>query len=163
METITLTPSEVARFWSKVDMSGSCWTWTAATDTNGYGLFWWRGSLHKAHRIAFSLQVGAIPDGKVIDHRCRVKGCVNPLHLRAATHLQNMQNLAADNGFNHSSGLCGISWNKNDRAWHVAVTCNGRRHSGGLHPTLDAAKAAIRELRNALQTHNDVDRIMTHN
>ncbi len=43
-----------------------------------------------AHRVSYELHKGPIPDGLFIDHICRTRCCVNPNHLRAVTHAQNM-------------------------------------------------------------------------
>lgn len=74
------------RFWLKVDKSGDCWLWKAGRDTNGYGAF----ERNTAHRTAYELSVGPIPDGLEIDHLCHVKACVNPAHLEAVTHRVNL-------------------------------------------------------------------------
>lgn len=71
------------RFWTKVyaDPSG-CWLWIAAISSRGYGQF--TDSLAKqvsAHRFAYELMVGPIPEGLTIDHLCRVRHCVNPAHM----------------------------------------------------------------------------------
>lgn len=42
-----------------------------------------------AHRVAYTLAVGSIPDGLEIDHLCFVPACVNPDHLEAVTGLEN--------------------------------------------------------------------------
>lgn len=86
------------RFRSKVrvDQETGCWLWTAGTDGRGYGLFWHgrRGSggkMHRAHRWAYEVLVGPIPDGLELDHLCRVRPCVNPDHLEPVTHLENVR------------------------------------------------------------------------
>lgn len=79
------------RFWSKVyaDTSGH-WLWTAYRDRDGYGTFYLEPRKRKAHRLAYEDLVGPIPEGKQIDHLCRVRACVNPLlHLEAVTSWQN--------------------------------------------------------------------------
>ena len=82
------------RFWSKVDRSGgpdACWPWTGATMNGGYGNF--RGGYGhnvKAHRFAYELMVGPIPDGLTIDHLCRHPVCVNHAHLEPVTMRENI-------------------------------------------------------------------------
>jgi len=79
------------RFWEKVDKSGDCWLWTAACYPNGYGLFNIRNrSTALAHRVAYELSVGPIPEGLVIDHLCRNVRCVNPAHLEPVTMRENL-------------------------------------------------------------------------
>lgn len=70
---------------------GRCHEWNAADDgDHGYGRFWLNGRSVKAHRAAYQLQVGPIPDGHDIDHRCRNVRCVRPSHLRPLTHRANI-------------------------------------------------------------------------
>ena len=68
-----------------------CWIWQACTGTNGYGLFRVDGRMFKAHRFAYELFVGPIPDGLELDHLCRVRTCVNPEHLDPVTHAENVR------------------------------------------------------------------------
>ena len=64
-----LTEKDVARFWSKVqrDAADKCWEWTRAKDKRGYGAFGHGGLRHQvmraAHRIAYQITHGPIPDG----------------------------------------------------------------------------------------------------
>jgi hypothetical protein len=79
------------RFWDKVDDdANSCWLWTAAIGHNGYGRFWFDGRHVRAHRFAYELLVGPIPEGMELDHLCRVRHCVNPAHLEIVEHRENM-------------------------------------------------------------------------
>jgi hypothetical protein len=87
------------RFWAKVDKAGPtpddrpelgpCWLWTA-TQTRGYGRFHFQGRLDVAHRVAYEIAIGQIPDGKVLDHLCRTPSCVNPSHLEVVSQLVNV-------------------------------------------------------------------------
>jgi len=82
------------RFWEKVDRSGgnsTCWIWTAHRDAKGYGSF----ESRRAHRVAYEMMVGPIPDGLQIDHLCRVTSCVNPKHLEPVTLAENLRRAAA--------------------------------------------------------------------
>ena len=80
--------SPVERFWSKVDKRDGCWVWTGAM-RSGYGNIRWDGKVAAAHRVAYELERGPIPDGLVIDHLCRNTSCVNPAHLEVVTRREN--------------------------------------------------------------------------
>ena len=73
-------------FWAKVNKTDSCWLWTGSINNKGYG----RLSGVYAHRAAYELLVGPIPEGKELDHLCRVTHCVNPEHLEPVTHRENL-------------------------------------------------------------------------
>jgi len=81
------------RFWEKVerpdDPSDTCLLWTDALSDSGYGTFCFGKSRVRAHRWSYEYHVGAIPDGLVIDHLCRVRHCVNPDHLEVVTMKEN--------------------------------------------------------------------------
>lgn len=81
------------RFWSKVEVRGmdECWTWVANTTPTGYGMFWFKGKMRRAHRVAWILTNGPIPDGLCVCHRCDNPGCMNPQHLFLATQEGNIQ------------------------------------------------------------------------
>ena len=87
-------PKPVAdRFWAKVQKSDDpdgCWLWTAGKVPNGYGSFFLNSKTVYAHRVAYELVKGPIPEGLQIDHLCRVRNCVNPDHLEAVTCRENL-------------------------------------------------------------------------
>lgn len=86
------TPAHAERFWEKVDVRGpdECWPWLAAVNRYGYGKFQLRGHDRKAHRVAYELVVGFIPDGLTIDHLCRERACCNPSHMEPVTNRENV-------------------------------------------------------------------------
>lgn len=81
------------RFLAKVDKTDTCWLWTAWIERTGYGRFWLDGWNQIAHRVAYELYVGPIPEGLEIDHLCRVRRCVNPDHLEPVTTRENVRRM----------------------------------------------------------------------
>lgn len=73
----------------KVQQDGDCWRWTAARDTTGYGRIVYERKLWPAHRLVYTLLVGEVPRGLVLDHLCRNRWCVNPYHLDPVTDAVN--------------------------------------------------------------------------
>jgi hypothetical protein len=74
-----------------------CWIWLGSRSGDGYGRVR-IGSrkdgtrqLDGVHRIGWMLHRSGVPDGKELDHICRVRACWNPDHLKVVTHQQNMQ------------------------------------------------------------------------
>lgn len=79
------------RLWSHVDRGGAdeCWPFTASLGSTGYGRLTVDGRLTKAHRIAYELVHGPIPDGGCVLHACDNPPCCNPAHLRVGTQAEN--------------------------------------------------------------------------
>ncbi len=73
----------------KIIPSG-CWDYMGTKGNNGYGCLWHDGHSTFAHRFAYQLFVGPIPEGLEIDHLCRNRKCVNPDHLETVTKKENL-------------------------------------------------------------------------
>lgn len=78
------------RFWNRVKKTEWCWLWQGGKNSRGYGSFQVTTKTPKpAHRVAYELTKGMIPEGLTIDHLCGNKGCVNPEHLEVVTMSEN--------------------------------------------------------------------------
>lgn len=90
-------------FWKKVVILGGCWGWSGAKN-HGHGIFHARGRQVQAHRFAYELLVGPIPEGMTVGHRCHDEAaevgacaggecvhreCCNPAHLCLQTRGEN--------------------------------------------------------------------------
>ena len=91
-------------FWSKVDKQDECWIWIAAINMFGYGHFAIERKIYKAHRVAYMIKHGDIPDGMYILHSCDNPACVNPEHLRVGTQKDNIMDRTIRGRHNPTSG-----------------------------------------------------------
>lgn len=81
------------RFWRHVmpEPNSGCWLWMASLDGRGYGqINRGDGRPIRAHRLSYEMHKGPIPDGMDLDHKCRVRCCVNPDHLEPVTRQVNI-------------------------------------------------------------------------
>lgn len=80
------------QFWPYVEKQDACWLWRGPRMRNGYGAVYIKKHLDMAaHRFAYELLVGVIPEGLDLDHLCRVRSCVNPTHVEPVTHAENVK------------------------------------------------------------------------
>jgi hypothetical protein len=119
------------RFWAKVrklDGDDSCWLWTGAWRGQGYGAIKIDGAVMDAHVVSWRLANHgiAVPDGKLIAHRCDVRPCVRPGHLFLASWSENMIDA-------RDKGRLQDSWSYGERHPHAVLTEDLVRKARSLH------------------------------
>ena len=82
MARVTETPGPLAT---------PCWISTYVPGRDGYAMVTTDGRHAPAHRCSYEHFIGPIPDGLELDHLCRVRACVNPLHLEPVTRAENLR------------------------------------------------------------------------
>lgn len=79
------------RIWAKIEPepNSGCWLWSGYIRPDGYGSVKAKGRMLLAHRYVYESLIGPITK-PTLDHRCRVRSCVNPNHLVPATMRENI-------------------------------------------------------------------------
>lgn len=103
VQFVTLDEGAIAAFWGRFDRRrNGCWLWTGATSGGRvrYGLVGLpNGKMTGAHRLAWILTHGRIPDGVQVLHKCDVGLCGSPDHLFLGTQQENVDDMMAKGRF----------------------------------------------------------------
>ena len=111
--------------------NSGCLLWLGAISKSGYGNFWADGTIWRAHRWAYQHFVGPIPTGFTLDHKCRVRCCVNPDHLEPVTVKENVLRGIGHGARAARQTLCKSGHefrpNRSKRGYRVCRTCDTER------------------------------------
>ena len=94
-------------FWSKVDFTENCWEWAAGFNLQGYGVFHIKRKQYLAHRVAWTLVCGPIPEGMLVCHYCDNTSCVKSSHLFLGTAKDNTRDMISKGRSNWSEACKG--------------------------------------------------------
>lgn len=125
----------MARFWSKVTLcqhgamhcTSCCWPWHGSTHEppRNYGKFYFRSRYDYAHRVAYIMAYGEIPDGMLVLHHCDNPPCVRPAHLFLGTHKDNLDDAKSKGRFHGTDGRK-LTWQ--DVTEIRALAADGMKH-----------------------------------
>ena len=101
---------------------GDCLIWQGVKRSNGYGVTVYQGTQTTTHRAMYLIRHGALADGFEVDHTCNRRDCINPDHLEAVTHQENMKRSIT----RRTSCRAGHPWNEENT--YVAII---KRKQGG--------------------------------
>lgn len=138
------TPRE--SFEARTERQGDCLIWTGGLTSNGYGSMHYSGKAGYAHRYAWEVENGPVPDGSLVDHVCHNKRCVEVRHLRLATKSQNGAHRASAPA-NSVTGIRGVSRASSGTKWMAQVTIRPGVRKTRLYESIDEAAKAVKEWR----------------
>ena len=131
--------SRIERLFDRVAITETCWLWTGYRNRMGYGQF---GRNEPAHRVAYELLVGPIPDGLVLDHLCRNPPCVNPDHLEPVTNVENLQRGVGPSAQNARKARCKNGHEFTSENTYIRPDGGGRQCRRCAHARYVAAKSS---------------------
>lgn len=132
------------RFLEKVDVKSNseCWEWKASKQSDGYGQFGFNGKVQLAHRVAWILFHGDIPDNQFVLHTCDNRGCVNYInHLFLGTNSDNMLDMFKKGRDPHNGGKL-----TKEQALAIRILFQCQISTNELANLYSVSKRAIRDI-----------------
>jgi hypothetical protein len=102
------------RLWGRISEAGECWLYTGYLTPYGYGQLSYQNRQWLAHRLAWFLTHGAIPEDKLVCHTCDTRACVRPEHLYVGSYADNNRDTRTRG--RHGSGHTSLSGERNGHA-----------------------------------------------
>ena len=96
------------------------------------------GKLHRAHRLAWLITHGDLPD--VLDHINQDRSDNRIINIRLSTFAENSKNAGRQSG--NTSGITGVCWFRKPKKWRARIHVNGRNIHLGMFASIEDAKAA---------------------
>lgn len=110
-----------------------CWLFAGSISSYGYGVIFHKGKQLKAHRVMYEAVKGEIPEGLHIDHLCRVRACINPVHMEVVENVTNIMRGEAPSAQNARKTHCNeghefTSSNTHYRrnGWRICKQCHAK-------------------------------------
>ena len=135
------TPQE--RLEAYTQRTEACWLWTGSTRA-GYGQIRVGDRVIHAHRLAYELENGTLPQHETLGHRCGNRACVRPSHL--VPRSSDTKSRRAERGREGKlSGVSGVTWDVQTSRWRGKLTHRGQTiHVGRFHTIEEASEAVAR-------------------
>jgi hypothetical protein len=124
-----------------------CWLWKATVGSHGYGQLSFASTAMTAHRVAWQLYRGDIPQGLFVLHKCDVRLCVNPDHLFLGTHADNMSDCQSKQRNAHGDRH-GNAKLTEEQAREIKNSPANRGVGSFLSKKFGISRATISEIRN---------------
>lgn len=122
-----------------------CWEWKLQRNARGYGVMWYGGKRHYAHRISYEAFNGAFNKELKICHRCDNPSCVNPAHLFSGSQADNMRDCYQKGRMVHAQGA--LNKNKTHCPSGHEYSGTNLRVTHGRRQCRECAKLRMRRLR----------------
>ncbi len=158
-----MTQIDIAKFWMKVQICnrtkdqrykqayiGFCWIWKGCFFQNGYGHYILKRKDYRAHRVAYEIAFGEIPEDKFVCHKCDNPSCVNPKHLFLGFPKENTHDMISKGRLNRSRGENkGITYRKETGKWRARYMRDYKNILVGEFDTKEEALSALQNARSS--------------